>query len=130
MVSNSKDDQRVSTTGQSSRWRVVVVRIDRAASDRIREAYPMTRSLDFGMLPLVIRSTGDQKSAEWTASGLRELGAVVIVSQEPVSAKRSAYCGQHRSFLAIHSCLRCGESLCRVCLEQSNGELYCQLVHR
>ena len=126
MTSNSKGNQRFTQTDESSRWRVVVVRLGSGAVERIHAAYPVTRSLNFDVLPLVVRSTGDQQNAEWTASGLRELGAVVIVSQEPTSAKSSAYCSRHRSFLAIHNCLRCGETLCRVCLEQFNGERYCQ----
>jgi hypothetical protein len=74
----------------------------------------------------VVRTTGALWKAEDTAKNLRRLGAVVLISEEPSSKDVSAYCSWHRSRLASSACIRCSQPICEVCLELSDGELYCQ----
>ncbi len=111
------------------RWRVVLVRVPKAAREQVDRLRPGHRPLRTSDLPLVVRVTERQSAAEHSAARLRALGCTALVVSEPSQAE-SAFCETHTSNVAARGCVVCQQPVCAMCVQDAGGDIVCRKCRR
>lgn len=86
---------------------------------------PRSRPIQSSDLPLVTRVTDQLEVAHATAARLREVGAKVVIVEEPIDRDHTSFCATHPAQLAARSCARCSASICPGCIADARGEPLC-----
>lgn len=107
-----------------SRWAVILVRTPKDPAVT-RSVLPRSRPIKDSDLPLVTRVTDDLSVAHATAARLREVGAKVVIVEEPIDRNGSAFCVIHTAQLAARTCHRCQAAICPGCIAEAQGDLLC-----
>ena len=98
-------------------------------TQRLHDVLPRTQPVQVSELPLVTRVTRDLQKARRTAARLRSTGAQVVVVEEPVERRGSAFCTNHPAQLAARHCQVCEAAICPGCMVDANGHPLCSKCH-
>ena len=107
---------------------MILVRLP-ARPEMLARVLPRSRPVTLDDLPLVTRVTHDLNAAHETAARLRQVGAVVVIVEEPIDPAGSAFCGNHPAQLAARDCSQCDNTICPGCMADAGGESLCRPCH-
>ncbi len=93
--------------------------------EKLDSVLPRSKPVTLEDLPLVTRVTQDLSAAHETAERLRNVGARVVIVEEPIDRDGSAFCGDHPAQLAARRCTSCGCSICPGCMVEAGGKATC-----
>jgi hypothetical protein len=99
---------------------VILVRLPED-STALYEVLPRSEPVQAEELPLITRVTRDVAKARRTAERLRQVGAKVVVVEEPVERGWSAFCATHPAQLAARNCETCDAAICPGCMVAAKG---------
>ncbi|MEC8194258.1 MAG: hypothetical protein VX127_16095 [Myxococcota bacterium] len=91
-----------------------------------RSVLPRSRPITPHDLPLVTRVTDNLEVAHATAARLREVGAKVVIVEEPTGRGETAFCAIHPAQFSARQCSRCEAAICPGCIADARGAPLCR----
>ena len=90
-----------------------------------RSVLPRSKPIKSTDLPLVTRVTDRLEVANATAARLREVGAKVVIVEEPIELEETSFCTIHPAQFAARLCDRCSDAICPGCIADAQGAALC-----
>jgi hypothetical protein len=109
-------------------WRVVIVRLSAAGTERVGGALGRPLRLRGPVVPAVVYTGADGVAAHRLADELRDAGCDVVVVEEPLGGH--AFCAIHPPQLCAETCRACRAPVCPGCRLDANGRDLCEACAR